>query len=164
MSVIQSGQVTPGHFATWTTDGIIQDGGPIAAAQKVLGRALNSNFNTTFDQPILINPAITAFQLTGIIVTNASISLTTVQGGFYTAASKGGSVIVLSTQAYSALTNKNLLMQPTLTAFAQAARFSSTNLGTFSTSGSLTIYLSLTTTQGAAATADVYLVGMDLTA
>jgi hypothetical protein len=165
MGVLQNGLVTPGHYATWVTDGVIEDGGALAAAQKVLASVFSANFNTTTDQPILIPPAITAFQLTGIIVTNASISLTTAAGGFYPAAGKGGSAIVASSQAYSSLINANLLLQPTLTAFAQSARFSSANLplilGT-NNQYSLAAYLSLTTAQGNPATADVYLLGVDL--
>lgn len=165
MTVQQSGQVTPGHLATWSTDGVIQDGGPILASQKVLAAFFNANFNTIADQPLILPPAITAFQLTGIIITNASVSLTTAVGGFYPAASKGGTPIVSAAQAYSALTNANLLMQATIALFGQTARFSSANLAlSLAANGQngLTVYLSLTTAQGASATADVYLVGMDL--
>lgn len=166
MTVQQSGQVTHGHFASWVTDGVIQDGGPVTAAQKVLAAFFNANFNTTSDQPLLVNPAITAFQLTGIVVTNASISLSAAVGGFYTAAAKGGSQIVANTQVYSSLTTANLLLQATLTAFANTARFSSNNLSllpNINNLQSLAVYLALTTPQSAPATADVYLIGMDLT-
>jgi hypothetical protein len=165
-SVQQSGSVTPGHYATWTTAGVIQDGGSLLAAQKVLAAMFSANFNDTFDQPLILPPAITVFQLTGIIVTNASISLTTAQGGFYSAANKGGSAIVSSAQAYSALTGPDLLMQPTLTSFAQTARLSANNLPLLQNANGqygLTVYLSLTTGQGFPATADVYLIGIDLT-
>lgn len=164
--VEQSGSVTPNHLATWTTDGVIQDGGPILASQKVLGSFRSANFNSIFDQPILVPPAISAFQLTGIVVTNASVSLTTASGGFYTAASKGGSQIVSSSQAYSALTGSNLLLSATLTAFANTARFSAANLGTLLNANnqySLALYFALTTAQGVAATADIYVIGIDLT-
>lgn len=156
MSVEQSGNITPGHLAKFITSGVIGDAGPLGASQKVLAYQQAANFNVTTDQPLILPITITAFQLTGIIVANASISLTTAQGGFYTAASKGGSVIVLASQAYSALTNANLLMQPTLTAFALTARFSANNLTNNE------IYFALTAAQGAPATADIYLVGIDL--
>jgi len=80
-------------------------------------------------------------------VMNASISLTTAAGGFYTAAAKGGTALVAAGQAYSALTAANLAMECTLNAAADwwAA-------GT-------PVYLSLATAQGAAATADVYVYG-----
>ena len=161
----QSGQVTPGHLASWMTEGVLEDGGALLASQKVLAAIAQANFNSTFDQPLILPPAITAFQLTGLIVTNASVSLTTAAGGFYTAASKGGSAIVASSQAYSSLTTANLLLNATLTAFAQTARFSANNLGSILGSNNqygLAIYLSLTTAQGVVATADVYAIGIDL--
>jgi hypothetical protein len=166
-SVLQNGYVTPGHYATWVTDGVLQDGGPVPASYAVLGSIFGANFGTTADQPILIPPAITAFQLTGIIVTNASTSLTQAEGGFYPAASKGGTAIVASSQVYSALTSPNLLMQPTISAFGQAARFSSANLPQLLNSNGqycLAIYLSLSTAQSTlgTVTADVYLLGVDL--
>jgi hypothetical protein len=162
--VLQGGNVTPGHVATWATDGVIQDGGPLAASQKVLASIRGANFNTTTDQALLIPPAITAFQLTGIVVTNASISLTTAAGGFYPAVAKGGTPIVANTQVYSALSSSDKLLQATLASFGSTTRFSASNLGYSLVLGYnyLTIYLSLTTAQGAIATADVYAVGIDL--
>lgn len=156
MSVEQSGAVTPGHAVKWVTDNVIQDAGVIPAAQRVLATFINADFNSTGDQPIIIPAAITAFQLTAILVTNATISLTTAAGGFYTAASQGGTPIVAAGQVYTALTNPNLLATLTRTAFAQSARFSNNNL-----TGN-TIYFSLTTPQGVAANADIYLIGIDL--
>lgn len=165
--VQQSGSVTPFHLAVWSTDGVLQDGGPITAAQKVIGSLFQANFNSpSADQAILISTGITAFMLTGIVVTNASVSLTTAQGGFYSQVNQGGSVIVASGQVYSSLTTPNLLLQPTLTNFAQTARFSSANLTTtLGPSGInvLQFFLNLTAGQGAAATADVYALGIDLT-
>lgn len=165
-AVQQSGIITPGHLVTWTTDGVVQDGGALNASQKVLSAFFDADFNSVGDQPLLLSPSITAFQLTGIIVTNASVSLNAAVGGFYTAASKGGSQIVANSQAYSALTTPNVLVQPSLTAFAQAARFSANNLALLQNANGLfglAVYLSLTTPQGVAATADVYLLGIDLT-
>lgn len=163
---MQSGQVTPGHSAVWITNGIVQDGGPITASQKVLAAIFSANFNSTGDQPILLPFGISVFQLTNIIVTNASTSLTTAQGGFYTAASKGGSTIVASTQAYSALTSPDLLLPLTLTAFANTARFSSNNLPLIlgpNSQNVLEIFFSLTTAQGVMpCTADIYVLGIDL--
>lgn len=165
-NVMQSGQVTPGHSAVWITNGIVQDGGPITASQKVLATIFSANFNSTSDQPILLPFGISVFQLTNIIVTNASTSLTTAQGGFYTAASKGGSTIVASTQAYSALTSPDLLLPLTLTAFANTARFSSNNLPLIlgpNSQNVLEIFFSLTTAQGVMpCTADIYVLGIDL--
>ena len=158
-NVLQSGSVTAGHNATWITDGVIADGGPIAASNKVLGSIFGADFNSTGDQPLVLPASINAFQLTGIIVTNASVSLNAAFGGFYPLSSKAGSPIVLASQSYAALTASSLLMQPTLTAFATTTRFSSAIL-----TGLWAIYLSLTVPQGSTATADVYLTGLDLSA
>ena len=164
--VKQSGTITPGHSAVWVTDGVVQDGGPIAASLKVLGSARSANFNTNTDQPILITPGIAAFAIAAIIVTNASVSINAAAGGFYTATFKGGSAIVSAAQTYAALTGPNLIMNPTLTGFAGSARFSSSNLPfVLGPAGQylLAVYLSLTTPQGVPCTADVYLTGIDLT-
>lgn len=155
-TVLQSGNVTNGHLAKWLTSGVIGDAGPQVAGQRVIASLFDANFNSTADQPIIIPPAITAFQLTGIIVTNTPVSLSAAAGGFYPRAAKAGSAIVAAGQTYAALTGLNLLLQATLTAFAQAARFSSALLPDSA------IYLSLTTAQGQAAPADVYLIGIDL--
>ncbi len=156
MPVQQSGTVTAGHMVKWITDGAIGDAGAPILGQRVITRILQADFNSNADQPLLIPTNITAFQLTGIIVANAAISLTAAVGGFYPQAFKAGSPIVAAGQVYSALTGPNLLMQPTLTAFAQAARFSVANLP------DRTIYFSLTTPQGFPVTADIYAVGIDL--
>lgn len=128
--------------------------------RNVLSSARSVSFNTTNDQPISIPQRVTAFQLVGILITNASISLTTAVGGFYPQAAKAGVPIVAASQTYSLLTNSSLLLYPTLTSFGQNTRFSTSNLGTIA--GLMNIWLSLTTPQGAAATADVYLLGLDL--
>jgi len=154
--VLQSGDITPGHIVQWTTDGVIQDGGPIAAAQKVLASAREVDFMSTADQPIIIPSSVTAWQLTGILVTNASGPLLNAQGGVYTAAGKTGASIVASTQTYATLTGPDLLLYLTLTAYAQSARFSLNNLP------ANRLYFSLTTGQPAAASADLYVVGIDL--
>ena len=158
MSILQSGTITPGHIAAWTTDGVIQDGG--AAPFNVIASLRSANFNITTDQPIIIPQSIVAFQLTGIVITNASVSLTTAQGGFYPAASKGGTPIVASSQAYSALTTANGLVSATLATFGSTTRFSAATLGNIN--GLLAIWFALTTPQGAGATADVFLIGNNL--
>ena len=139
----------------------MQDGGVLPAAARVLGCGRSYSFNTTNDQPIAIPQRITAFALTGILVTNASISLTTAVGGFYPQAAKGGVPIVPAIQTYSVLSNSSLLLWMTLSSFGQNTRFSSANLGNIA--GFLNIWFSLTTAQGAPATADIYAIGLDLT-
>lgn len=153
MAVQQSGLVTANHAAMWAADGVISDGGAMPTGRVIVaGRSLN--FNTTADQPIAIPQYITAFRLASIIITNASISLTTAAGGFYPAASKGGTPIVANTQIYTSLTTSAKLMTATLASFGSTTRFSAANLGQI---GNLSnIWFSLTTPQGAAATADIY--------
>lgn len=162
MTVVhQSGLITPGHVALWTTTGVIEDGGVIAVSQRnVLASARGVNFNTTNDQPIAIPQRVTAFQLVSVLITNASISLTTAVGGFYPAAGKSGLAIVDPSQNYAGLTTSQTLQQAMLTAFGQNTRLSSVNLGTIA--GYMNIWFSLTTAQGAPASADIYLLGVDL--
>jgi hypothetical protein len=78
------------------------------------------------------------------------LSLTTAVGGIYPAASKGGTAVVANSQAYSGLT--------------AATKFVDLTIASGYTSGGdiLTVknlFLSLTTPQGGAATADVYVYG-----
>lgn len=157
VAVQQSGSVTPGHRAEWVTDGVIKDGGANLGTQQVLTSLRNANFNDIGDQPILLPAEITAFQLTAILITNASVSLTTAAGGFYPQTGKSGTPIVASVQAYSSLTASSKLLVATLAGAVATTRYSRANLPDWA------IYLSLTVAQGVAAGADVYLVGIDLT-
>lgn len=113
---------------------------------QLLGQRLAADFNVTTDQAIGINAA--KYVVRRIVVVNPSTSLTLAVGGFYTGASKTGTTIVAATQIYTALTAGAKWLDLTLAAI----------LGTdVLTAG--TLYLSLTTAQGAAATADVYILG-----
>jgi len=118
---------------------------------RVIGKLLSANFNITTDQAIPITAQADLFTIQYIVVRNASISLTTAAGGIYTAASKGGSAVVAAGQVYSALTGPTLFKDLTLAGTALTTVFDA------ATQSSL--YLSLTTGQGAAATADVYVYG-----
>lgn len=112
------------------------------------GELLGANFNVTTDQAIYLTVPTQYYHLDSIEVTNASVSLTTAAGGIYTATAKGGTAVVGSGQAYS-----------TLTAAAVNAAGSTLLLTLNSTDTTYwnvsPLYLSLTTAQGAAATADV---------
>ena len=156
MAVLQSGSVTPGHAAIWATDGVIRDGGALPAAQKVLASFLNADFNDTGDQPLILPAALTAFQLTGIIVTAATLSLTTAVGGFYPEAAQAGTPLVADTQVYSSLTTSAKLLSCTLAGAVATTLYTRANLPDWS------VYFSLTTPQGAAANANIFLLGMDL--
>lgn len=111
-----------------------------------LGRIVGANMNSTGDQQIPI--AAGRYVVRFITAQNPSISLTTAVGGIYTATAKGGSALVANTQVYSALTGATKIVNLTLAAVA------STDARTESL-----LYLSLTTPQGAAATADIFVFG-----
>ena len=123
----------------------------IDSTPRVLGSSLGIDFNATGDNGITIANISSAsgIILTSIMVTNASTSLTTAAGGVYDAVGKGGNVIVAASQAYSTLTASSKYLNLTFASYGQSAVFSPAQ----------TIYLSLTTPQGGAATADVYLIG-----
>lgn len=111
----------------------------------VCGFAHSLNFNTTADQPIYIKaPCI----VRRIVVTNSSRSFTTAAGGIYTATSKGGTAIVAAAQTYAGLTAGGKYIDLTLAAVLGTDLLEVTP-----------VYLSLTTAQGAAAIADVYIFG-----
>ena len=99
--------------------------------------------NIDTDQAITIANA-TKYIVRGVTVTNASINLTTAAGGVYNAASKGGDAIVANSQVYTALTAATKFVDLTL-AITDTVQTAST------------LYLNLTTKQGSAATADVYI-------
>jgi hypothetical protein len=120
-------------------------------AFELLGRLTGANMNATTDQPFVWFAApSTVYRVTKITCTNASTSLTTAAGGVYTAASKGGSAIVAAAQAYSSLTGATLALDLTIAATPGVTFFSSNTAPPI---------LSLTTAQGAAATADCYVYG-----
>jgi hypothetical protein len=117
----------------------------------LLGKLISANMNSTDDQRIAMFSNPSKFILRRIVVTNASISLTTAAGGVYTAASKGGTAVVASSQAYSSLSASTLFLDLTLSTTGSASTTVKSSIPN--------LYLSLTTAQGAAATADVYVYG-----
>jgi hypothetical protein len=123
---------------------------PIRYDSRIIGFLKSANMNVTTDNVIPIAPgnAGQTYRITEIIVTNASISLTTAAGGVYTAASKGGTAVVAAGQVYSALTTSSKVLALTIAVTDKRTEDP--------------LYLNLTTGQGAAATADVYIVGYPL--
>jgi len=107
----------------------------------------SANFNVTSDQ--ILTPTFNGkFRVKRIVVINTSLNgMSTAVGGFYTEASKGGSAIVAAGQVYTGLTNALTALELTL-ALPSVAFVAGTPL-----------YFSLTTAQGAAATADLYVYG-----
>ena len=110
---------------------------------RMIGRLIGANMNVTTDQAITLMAG--SWKIEGVYVTTPSVSLTTAAGGFYTAAAKGGTAIVSAGQVYSTLTAATDVLGCTM-----AATPTITNN---------TMYLSLTTGQGSAATADVFVFG-----
>ena len=89
------------------------------AGRVLVGKLIGANFNVTTDQQITLSSfgeeaASNLFFIDEIIVTNASVSLTTAAGGFYTAAAKGGTAIVSAAQVYTALTDSSHVLQATI--------------------------------------------------
>jgi hypothetical protein len=117
----------------------------------LLGKLIGANMDSTADQRIVMFSNPSKFILRRIVVTNASISLTTAAGGVYTAVSKGGTAVVASSQAYSSLSASTLFLDLTLNTSGSASTTVKSSIPN--------LYLSLTTAQGAAATADVYVYG-----
>ena len=119
----------------------------LADNSNIIGQLLGANMNSTADQAIpLFIPSTAVFRVNKITFTNASISLTTAAGGVYDAAAKGGNAIVAAGQAYAGLTTAVKAIDLTLALNLREA------------AGTL-LYFSLTTAQGAAATADCYVFG-----
>lgn len=117
---------------------------------RLLWMLKGANMNSTADQGLSQVGSFASFIIDKIVVTNASTSLTTAAGGIYGAASKAAPIIVAAAQVYSSLTTSTKILNPTLAAAAQEVL--STQVA----------YLSLTTAQGSAATADIYVIGFVL--
>jgi hypothetical protein len=112
----------------------------------MLGSLLGANLNSTADQAIPI--AAGKYILRRIVVTNASGTPSLAVGGIYTAASKGGTQVVAATQVFSGLTSAPVSVDLTLAAGAIGAALTASQL-----------FLSLTTAQGSAMTADLFIFG-----
>jgi hypothetical protein len=127
----------------------------------VLGVLRAANFNITTDQSIAIRPltgnnvgylaGATKYIVTDIYVGNCSASLTTAKGGFYTAASKGGTIIGAVTTPFTNCTGA--------TTMQRLAALTNEDTTIFTAA---TLFLSLTTAQGGAATGDVYVMGIPI--
>jgi len=116
------------------------------------GVKLGVNMNTTADQPITITMP-DHYSIFRIFAANPSVSLTTAVGGLYTAAGKTGVQIVANSQVYSGLTTSSLNVSGNLVALALNATIRQ---------NTTTVYFSLTTPQGAPATADIYIYAFPL--
>jgi hypothetical protein len=116
-------------------------------AIRLLASYQSVNVNATGDTvlPILDTGS---YSVSNVIVTNASISLTTAAAGLFTAPSAGGTGIVANA-ALSACTGPTVVSQRTVASTASQA--------------GQNLYFNVATAQGAAATVDVFVYGYDLT-
>ncbi len=115
----------------------------------LLGSLLGANFNVTTDQKITFPLASNSkYRIRRITACNTTVNgMSTAVGGLYTAASKGGSAIVANTQVYTGLTNALTALDLTLA------------LPNLILPAGTPLFFSLTTPQGAAALADLYVYG-----
>lgn len=94
----QSGNVTPGHLASWATDGVLQDSG--VALTNLYGDLVNSvlgiNFNAIADNVVPVNlpQGYTRYRVDKIIISGATASLTTARIGVFTATGGTGIAVV----------------------------------------------------------------------
>lgn len=148
----QSGVVTPGHLASWTTDGVLQDSGlTFTNTYGMFSSTVQGvNFNATnTDTPIPINlPAnYTRYRIHGISVSGASAALNSSTCGVFTGTGGGGVAIVTSGTALTitaTLADTNNNMQG----------FTINNQNTLALSDN-TIFFRVQTPQGSIATATV---------
>jgi hypothetical protein len=115
-------------------------------ANGAVARLRQADFNVTTDQ---VMPFICTRRIVRrITVANGQpngLSLGTAAGGIYTAVAKGGAAVVSAAQVYSGITSEAAFVDLTLAATL-----------TTTARGDLVWYLSLTTPEGAAENADIY--------
>lgn len=112
----------------------------------VIAKLIGANLNVTTDQAINFLGAVNKYVISSIIITNASGTPLLAAGGLYTAAAKAGSAIVAAGQVYTAL-NTSVVALPLTIAITNTAFVASP------------LFFSLTTANGSAITADIYVVG-----
>ena len=120
---------------------------PLNSSQaiRLLGSVRGANLNATGDTVIPIVCS-TTYSVSNVILTNASISLTTALAGVFTAPAAGGAAIVANA-ALSGATGPTIVSQRTVASTAAQTGQS--------------LYLNVGTAQGAAATGDIYVYGYD---
>lgn len=121
---------------------------PIMGSLTQLFVLNGANMNSTADQAFTQQFQFSKYVVSFVVAANPSLSLTTAAGGIYTGASKGGSAIIPASQVYSGLKTASDAINPQVATAGQQL---------LSQSG---VYLSLTTPQGAAATADLFIMGV----
>jgi voltage-gated potassium channel Kch len=104
------------------------------------------NVNATGDTALPIISA-TNYSVSNVVMSGATISLTTAAAGLFTAPGAGGTAIVANA-ALSGLTGPTIVSQRTVASTTNRTE--------------QTLYFNVATAQGAAATADLYIYGYDL--
>ena len=123
---------------------------PNGVGNILLGVVIGANFNQVADVQIPLIDTPTKFRVRSVTLTNGSINPTTARFGIFSGAGGTGTTIVKASTTPS-LGTAATLQDLTVTE-------------TTAISGTGSIYLNLTTAQGAAATVDVYVWGDILTA
>lgn len=120
---------------------------------RMIAKLVGVNLNSTADQAMVMFGAV-KYIIRRIIATNVStdISLGLAAGGIYTGAGKTGTTVVGVSQVYTGLTGSTKFVDLTLAAAVTTDVVTAT-----------TLFFSLTTANGSAATADIYVFGETLT-
>ena len=108
--VLQSGDVTPTHLVTWTTDGVVQDAGVSVPnlSPVMVATFLQVNFNSTNnDNEIGINlpPNYTRYRIHEILVSGATASLSSATCGVFTQTGGTGVAVVAGNTALTITTS-----------------------------------------------------------
>lgn len=133
---------------------------PSATGAQLIGTKIGFDMNSVLDQTITLSGGST-FVITDVIITNPSLSMTTAKDfAIFTAASRGGSQQVssdfgLSGDSLQALTGATSYINKDWSNLQTFLYINVDNTLVTST----TVYASLGTAQGAAATADIYVYG-----
>lgn len=114
---------------------------------QLLYRGVGLDYNSTSDQLLARLHSFPYFSIQAVLVGRISGTLASAVGGVYTAASKGGIAVVAASQAYTAFTAAGL---------GGALNVSSAGRDELALTE---LYLSLSTPQGAARTANMSVVG-----
>lgn len=114
---------------------------------QLLYRGVGLDFNSTADQLLAKLHAFPVVHLLNAYVSKPSASIASAVGGLYTASAKGGVAVVAASQTYTGVTGTGLGVA---IGIANAGR---------EEMAIAALYLSLTTPQGSAATANYTLIG-----
>jgi hypothetical protein len=131
---------------------IFNPGSPVAASsiQQLLFKGSSLNFQLTTDQVLTKVYAGSAYIVTGIYARQRSGAASVVcAGGVYDTAAKGGNAVVAAAQSWVTLAS-GIIVNAALAALAGTTLLTNT------------LILSLTTGSTAACTADLYVIGLDV--